>query len=270
MAVAVGAAHREAAFSAARWLIDQLKEQVSHLEVRARSESIRLGASNMMRDGSNSAPLSEASPGSHQLHPLWPAHRPLGRAPEPSFAVVDSFGAHSSIAAHQCHRSLQHSVPILHARSRPVHGQCTLLSLPEIAQFVRVVATLGIRKVRITGGEPLMRPNLASLISEIGPLKASKIGADNQWHAAADQIAGLVDCRLKRINISLDTLRTRHSNGCPDAMASIACWQASRPRSLSEDLVVKLNALVIGMSISVKSSNWARFSLAARTWWSAL
>ena len=41
------------------------------------------------------------------------------------------------------------------------------LDFAEIVRLTRLAALLGVRKVRITGGEPLLRPNLAELISEL-------------------------------------------------------------------------------------------------------
>lgn len=50
-----------------------------------------------------------------------------------------------------------------------------LLSFEEIEQFARIFARLGVRKLRITGGEPLMRKDIAKLIERLLKLKALKI-----------------------------------------------------------------------------------------------
>ncbi len=83
-----------------------------------------------------------------------------------------------------------------------------LLTFEEIAHFVRVAAPLGIDKVRLTGGEPLMRrelPKLVSLIAEIPGI--ADVGLTTNGLLLTDQARALHDAGLRRINISLDTLR---------------------------------------------------------------
>src|SRR6516164_3652027 len=82
-----------------------------------------------------------------------------------------------------------------------------LLTFEEIAHFVRVAAPLGIDKVRLTGGEPLMRrdiPKLVALLAAIPVLK--DIGLTTNGILLADHAQALYDAGLRRINISLDTL----------------------------------------------------------------
>jgi len=44
------------------------------------------------------------------------------------------------------------------------------LSFEEIVRLTRIATTLGVRKLRITGGEPLLRPNLTDLVGDLGTL----------------------------------------------------------------------------------------------------
>ncbi len=81
------------------------------------------------------------------------------------------------------------------------------LTYEEIAKLVRVMVKFGLEKVRITGGEPLVRPNLdklIKLISEIPQIKDISIttnGLTLSKYAEALKKAG-----LKRVNVSLDSL----------------------------------------------------------------
>jgi GTP 3',8-cyclase len=85
-----------------------------------------------------------------------------------------------------------------------------LLSFEEIAHFVRVAAPLGIDKIRLTGGEPLMRRDLHRLVSMLAPIAGIKdIGLTTNGILLADQAQALYDAGLRRINISLDTLDER-------------------------------------------------------------
>ena len=95
----------------------------------------------------------------------------------------------------------------------PLHGAGfapwnELLTDEEIFRLAYIFSELGIRKVRITGGEPLIRKGIAGLIArireipEIGELALSTNGV-----FLKDQAQELKEAGLDRINISLDTLR---------------------------------------------------------------
>ncbi len=82
-----------------------------------------------------------------------------------------------------------------------------LLTFEEIAHFVRVAVPLGIDKLRLTGGEPLLRrdlPRLAAMLAEIPNLE--DIGLTTNGLLLANQAQALFDAGLRRINVSLDTL----------------------------------------------------------------
>jgi cyclic pyranopterin phosphate synthase len=82
-----------------------------------------------------------------------------------------------------------------------------LLTFEEIAHFVRVAAPLGIDKIRLTGGEPLMRRNLDRLVRLLAPIPGIKdIGLTTNGILLAAHAQELYDAGLRRINISLDTL----------------------------------------------------------------
>src|SRR5437879_931185 len=82
-----------------------------------------------------------------------------------------------------------------------------LLTFEEIAQFVRVAAPLGIDKIRLTGGEPLMRRDLPRLVSLVAEIKGIRdVGLTTNGILLADHAQALYDAGLRRINISLDTL----------------------------------------------------------------
>jgi cyclic pyranopterin phosphate synthase len=82
-----------------------------------------------------------------------------------------------------------------------------LLTFEEIVRFVRVAAPLGVDKIRLTGGEPLMRrelPRLVSMLAEVGGIR--DLGLTTNGILLADQAQALHDAGLRRINVSLDTL----------------------------------------------------------------
>jgi cyclic pyranopterin phosphate synthase len=82
-----------------------------------------------------------------------------------------------------------------------------LLTFEEIARFVEVVAPLGIDKIRLTGGEPLMRRELPRLVAMLVKIPGiHDVGLTTNGLLLAEHAKPLYDAGLRRINISLDTL----------------------------------------------------------------
>src|SRR5437588_11521876 len=82
-----------------------------------------------------------------------------------------------------------------------------LLTFEEIARFVRVAAPLGVDKIRLTGGEPLMRRDLPRLVQMLCPVQGIRdVGITTNGILLAEHAQALYDAGLRRINISLDTL----------------------------------------------------------------
>jgi GTP 3',8-cyclase len=82
-----------------------------------------------------------------------------------------------------------------------------LLSFEEIAHFVEVAAPLGIDKLRLTGGEPLMRRELHRLVKLLAPIPGIRdIGLTTNGLLLAEHAKALREAGLQRLNISLDTL----------------------------------------------------------------
>ena len=82
-----------------------------------------------------------------------------------------------------------------------------LLTFEEIARFVAVAAPLGIDKVRLTGGEPLLRRDLPRLVRMICAIPGIKdVGLTTNGLLLAQQATALYDAGLRRINVSLDCL----------------------------------------------------------------
>ena len=77
----------------------------------------------------------------------------------------------------------------------------------EIIRSVEAAASLGIRKVRITGGEPLVRPDILSICRRVSGTEGIKeVSMTTNALLLADQAGALYDAGIRRLNISLDTL----------------------------------------------------------------
>jgi len=84
-----------------------------------------------------------------------------------------------------------------------------VLSLEECFRLVKAFVQLGVTKVRITGGEPLVRKNALWLFEEVGKLeKLKELVLTTNGSQLEKQAIGLKQAGVKRINISLDSLNS--------------------------------------------------------------
>ncbi len=83
-----------------------------------------------------------------------------------------------------------------------------ILSYEEIARVVEAAASVGVRAIRLTGGEPLLRRNVERLVAMIASLsEIEDIALSTNGLLLDEQIDALASAGLSRVNISLDTLR---------------------------------------------------------------
>jgi GTP 3',8-cyclase len=81
-----------------------------------------------------------------------------------------------------------------------------ILSFEEITNFVRIAADKGIDKVRITGGEPIVRKGVVGLVKMLSEIKGLKdITLTTNGILLEEYAAPLAEAGLKRVNVSLDT-----------------------------------------------------------------
>ncbi|TDF95035.1 GTP 3',8-cyclase MoaA [Paenibacillus piri] len=82
-----------------------------------------------------------------------------------------------------------------------------LLSFEELTRLARIFVSLGVEKLRITGGEPLMRPNLPSLIRMLREIEGVRdIAVTTNGSLLAKHAGALKDAGLTRVTVSLDSL----------------------------------------------------------------
>jgi cyclic pyranopterin phosphate synthase len=82
-----------------------------------------------------------------------------------------------------------------------------ILSFEEIERFVRVAVSLGVTKLRVTGGEPLVRKDLAVLIRKLNAIPGVRdLALTTNGVLLAKQAQDLYDAGLRRLNVHLDTL----------------------------------------------------------------
>ncbi|HDR7783220.1 MULTISPECIES: GTP 3',8-cyclase MoaA [Bacillus] len=82
-----------------------------------------------------------------------------------------------------------------------------LLTFDEIERLARLFISMGVNKIRLTGGEPLLRKDLPQLIARLAKIEGLKdIGLTTNGIHLAKQAKELKDAGLKRVNISLDAI----------------------------------------------------------------
>ena len=81
-----------------------------------------------------------------------------------------------------------------------------LLSWNELERLARVLVSLGICKVRVTGGEPLVRPGVEKFISSLKAMGVQDLSLTTNGQLLVERCEQLVAAGLNRINISLDSL----------------------------------------------------------------
>jgi cyclic pyranopterin phosphate synthase len=83
----------------------------------------------------------------------------------------------------------------------------SLLSFEEIQRVAQIVSRMGINRLRLTGGEPLMRKNLPVLVKMLSEIDGiDDIAMTTNAYFLKDQAQSLKDAGLKRLNVSLDAL----------------------------------------------------------------
>jgi cyclic pyranopterin phosphate synthase len=81
------------------------------------------------------------------------------------------------------------------------------LSLEEMLTFAEACLQLGVNKVRITGGEPLLRKGVVDFIGELKNMGFSEVTMTTNAYLLKENLEEVVEAGLDRINVSLDTLQ---------------------------------------------------------------
>jgi cyclic pyranopterin phosphate synthase len=125
-----------------------------------------------------------------------------------SALLVDSLGrVHTNLrlsVTDRCNIRCFYCMPDENVRFRPRHE---ILSFEEIERFARVAASMGVNKLRLTGGEPLVRADLHKLVQQLAAIQGIRdIALTTNGILLEEQAQSLKDAGLSRINISLDAL----------------------------------------------------------------
>ena len=126
----------------------------------------------------------------------------------------------------------------------PFLPHAAILSFEEIARVARIFVGLGVKKIRLTGGEPLVRKDLHKLVALLAPLGADLTLTTN-GSALARQARRLKDAGLQRVTVSLDSLDDATFRRMNDADVPVATVLEGIDAAAAAGLApVKINMVV--------------------------
>jgi cyclic pyranopterin phosphate synthase len=172
--------------------------------------------------------------------------------------LIDQLGrVHRSLrisVTDRCNIRCFYCMPNENVQFKPRHE---ILSFEDITRFVSVVSQMGVRRLRLTGGEPLVRADLPQLVGQLAALpEVEDLALTTNGILLAEQAIALREAGLERLNISLDTLseatfeKISRRPGLDRVLSGIAAAQdagfqnirlnAIAIRSLTEEEIVPL------------------------------
>jgi cyclic pyranopterin phosphate synthase len=120
------------------------------------------------------------------------------------------------------------------------------MSDEELLLLVRVGASLGVNKIRLTGGEPTIRPNLIEIVREIANTPGIKDLAMTTNGLLLPKLAKpLAEAGLRRVNISIDTLDAKKFRQITRWGDLDDIWRAIRASEEAGLTPIKLNCVVV-------------------------
>jgi cyclic pyranopterin phosphate synthase len=122
--------------------------------------------------------------------------------------LIDTFGrVHTNLRISVTDRCNIRCFYCMPAENVQFMERSALLTFEEIERFVRVAVPLGLKHIRLTGGEPLVRKDLHVLVAKLVAVAGiDDIGLTTNGILLGEQARALYDAGLRRINVSLDAL----------------------------------------------------------------
>lgn len=120
-----------------------------------------------------------------------------------------------------------------------------LLTFEEIERLITWLASMGISKVRLTGGEPFVRTDLMRLIRKISEIEGiTNIHLTTNGILTGPYISELKSLGIASVNLSLDTLDRERFKGITRRDEFVKTWETFE-QLISHDIPVKINAVVM-------------------------
>lgn len=156
----------------------------------------------------------------------------------------------------RCFYCLPHGEP-------PIAPKEQMLSYEEIERVCDIFVSLGIEKIRLTGGEPMMRRDIETIIEKLAKLKLKgmqDLALTTNGYFLPDRARGLKDAGLDRITISLDSLKRdtfKQMTGV-DVLDRVLAGIAAAKQSGLEP--IKINAVIVRGHNEAEVADFAAFA----------
>ena len=129
----------------------------------------------------------------------------------------------------------------------PLARKATILTFEEIAYLAEIFVSLGIEKIRLTGGEPMLRRNIEELVAKLSRLKPDlkDLALTTNGFAIPKKAEALKTAGLDRMTISLDTLNTirfREITGSDSLEEVLEAIEAAKQQGFEP---LKINAVIV-------------------------
>lgn len=142
----------------------------------------------------------------------------------------------------RCNLRCRYCMP---AEGLPLFDRAEMLSHEELLTIARTAVGLGIRKIRITGGEPLVRPDILPLLEKMGALPhLERLVLTTNGLRLERLAADLVRCGVSAVNISIDSLRPHRYQEITRGGSLSACL-AGIDAAVDAGLRTKLNVVLM-------------------------
>lgn len=146
------------------------------------------------------------------------------------------------------------------AQGLPALPRQDLLTFEEIDRLVGVFVALGVRTIRLTGGEPLIRPDLPDLVARIAARDIPDLSLTTNGVLLADQAGALARAGLRRINVSVDSLLRHRFAAMTRRDALDRVMEGLRAAETAGLSPIKLNCVVIRGTNDDEVVDFARFA----------
>jgi cyclic pyranopterin phosphate synthase len=122
-----------------------------------------------------------------------------------------------------------------------------LLSIDEILRVAEAAASLGINKVRLTGGEPLVRSDIVEIVSRVAKIQGiNDLSLTTNAILLGPMAQRLADAGLNRVNISMDTLNAEKFHRVTRLGDFMTAWKGILAAEAAGLNPIKLNTVVVG------------------------
>lgn len=158
----------------------------------------------------------------------------------------------------RCFYCLPHGEP-------PIAPKEQMLSYEEIEYVCEIFVELGIEKIRLTGGEPMMRQDIETIIGKLAKLKSKgliDLALTTNGYFLPDRAQGLKDAGLDRITLSLDSLKRdvfKQMTGVDVLDRVLAGLRAAKDAGLEP---IKINAVIVRGHNEDEVADFAAFARA--------